>query len=345
MIQCGIIGCGGVFRDMYVPAIGGIPELQLVSVCDTDIDRLRPQEKTGGIQSLHSDVDDFLERGQHLDFVIVTTPVFTHYEIGKKVIQAGKNVLIEKPLSLYYEQSLELEALTAQCGVKVCVGQTWRYRDPILRAIQAMEGGLLGKVYQTKIVHHIGSLLHVSNPPWSWEERKYRTLLYEHAIHLLDFQVLFGGPVQSVGNVIFTKDPDLDVTSHITALAEHASGAVSIIDIQGFSSTKFTTLEIFGTANDISIKFFPHSYRMYCGRLNPVDELLTEGKRLMDFVSGRIKDKLIKNRVPTKAHPHLLLLKDFVRSIETDTRPSPVAIEDVMPTMHFLDLLGERIYE
>jgi predicted dehydrogenase len=329
---------------MYVPAIGGIPELQLVSVCDTDIDKLRPQEMIGGIQTLHTDVDEFLEGGQDLDFVIVTTPVFTHYEIGKKVILAGKNVLIEKPLSLYYEQSAELEALAKEYGVKVCVGQTWRYREPILRAIQAMEDGLLGEVYQTKIVHHIGSLLHVSLPPWAWEERKYRTLLYEHAIHLLDFQVLFGGPVRSVGDVRFTKEPELGVTSKISALAEHTSGAISFIDIQGFSSTKFTTLEIFGTASDISIKFFPHSYRIYCGRLNPLDELLTEGKRLVDFVSGRLKDKLIKNRVPAKAQPHLLLLKDFIRSIESGTTPSPVSIEDVMLTMHFLDLLGEQVY-
>ncbi len=344
MVRCGLIGCGNVATEMHLPALRALPEVQLESVCDTNPERLQAFVARFAISKSFSDVDTFLAESKDLDFVVVGTPGFTHYALTKRVIEHGLHVFVEKPLALRFADCLDLKKRAADRDIKVCVGQTWRFRDPVLRAREALEQGLVGRAYQINVVHHAGSLFHASEPPWSWREREHKVLLYEHAIHLLDLEVLVAGPVEQVVGVRVIDDPHLHATTHIYALVVHGSGAVGLIDVQAFASSNFTYFEIYGTANDVQIKFFPHGYRIYSGRINPLDEVYHDFLRVKDFIMPIVAGAIRRPRVPRRALPHYRLFQQFVQSLKDDSVSVPVTIGDVLPTMELLEQLSKEVY-
>lgn len=344
MVRCGIIGCGNVVEEMHLPVLGALPGVRLEAVCDTDPERLRAFVARYAVSRPSTNLEAFLGENKDLDFIIVATPGYTHYEVVKRLLEARVPIFVEKPLSLNFAEAVDLQKRAQDLGVKVCVGQTWRFRDPVLRAKDAQERGLVGKIYQVNVVHHGESSFHCSAPPWAWEEREHKILLYEHAIHLLDLQVCFAGPIRELLVIKAIQDKHLRATTQVYALVEHESGAIGIVDLQLFSSSNFTHFEAYGTANDIQIKFFPHSYRLYSGRVNPVDELYHEFLRMKDFVWPVVKAKIRRPMVPRRALPHFRMLKEFVRAVADDSARVPVAIEDVLPTMSYLDQLSKAVY-
>ncbi len=344
MVRCGIIGCGAVAMEMHMPALRAIPGVRVEAVCEENRHRLGTFLSENGIARGCTDVDTFMDENRKLDFVIVATPGFTHYDLAKRVIERGFHVFIEKPLSLSVAECLDLAKRAKDHSVKVCVGQTWRFRDPVLRGKEACDRGLVGKVYQVNVVHHSGSLFHVSEPAWSWREKEHKTLLYEHAIHLIDLQVYFAGPAQEILGVEVISDPSLQATTHVYALIKHASGAVAIVDVQAFSSSNFTQCEIYGTANDVQMKFFPHGYRLYSGRVNPVDELYNDFLRLRDFAIPVVSGVIRRPVLPRRVLPHYRILQRFIESVKNEAAAVPVSIGDVLPTMELLEWLGAKVY-
>ena len=73
--------------------------------------------------------DTYLDKLDDVDWVIVSTPNDTHYEIVKNCLWAGKNVFCEKPLTLTYEQSEKLFRLAKMRNVKLYVDDIQNYRN------------------------------------------------------------------------------------------------------------------------------------------------------------------------------------------------------------------------
>lgn len=344
MVRCGLIGCGQVAAEMHLPALRGLPGVRLETVCETNPERRETFARRYGVPKATSDLDTFLAESPALDFVLVATPGPTHYALVRQLVEHGVHVFVEKPLALNLAECVELKRRAEARRVKVCVGQTWRYREPVLRARAALTQGLVGRIYQVNVSHHGGSLFHASEPAWSWEERRNQVLLYDHGIHLLDLAVWFAGPVEEVLAVKATVDPHLGVTTRVYVLVAHAAGAVSLVDLQLFASSNFTQFSLYGTANDVEIKFFPSSFRLYSGRVNPLDELYYDAVRIKDFLWPALAGRLRRPRVPRRAVPHFRLLQQFVRALQDPSVPVPVTIDDVLPTMDFLERLRAVVY-
>jgi predicted dehydrogenase len=344
MVRGGLIGCGQIVDEMHMPVWRAIPEVQLKFICDGDADKLRVFARNYDIRTTYVSLKDALAENPGLDFVSIATPGFTHYELCRTAIEAGIHVLVEKPLALSLDEALDLQRRAQKKHVKVCVGHTFRFRDPVLLAKRACEQGRVGAVYQTNVIHHGESLFHASEPPWRWQEQGNKVLLYELAIHLLDLQVYLAGPVRELLAVKTVYDHHLKATTRVYALVEHISGAIGVIDYQAFASSNFTHFEIYGTANDIRIKFFPNYYRLYSGRVNPLDELGYDFLRLWSFVVSSLSGKIRRQAVPRRVLPHYRLFRQFVDSLCDSSVPVPIPIESVVPTMELLERLGAKIY-
>ena len=343
MIRCGIIGCGNIVEDLHMPALNALPEVKLEAVCDSNHERLAAFGKRHGIPHLYDSVDRFVADCHKLKFVIIATPGFTHFDVCTCIMDAGLNVLVEKPVALSLKETLALKDLAAKMKVKAGVIQNYRYRDNVLQAREDIEGGRVGVVKQVNVAFHGQS---VFNEPaaWSWEERKCKTLVYEVCLHYLDLEVLFGGRVaRLIGGRSF-YDNALDCTERVYALVEHENGGIGFIDLQFNSSSNYTHVEVFGTANDIRLKFFPEYYRIYSGNVNPIDEVACDIKRITDFALPSIREKLLKPAVTRRAKSHHRLIKAYVEALKDDRERVPVALEDVVPTMELAEEISKFTY-
>jgi len=246
MVRGAVVGCGDIVGEVHMPAWHAIPEVRLDAVCDTNSERRMAFACKHNLnEKSYSSMHDLLEKEPDLNFVTIATPGFTHYELCREAIDAGVHVLVEKPLTLRMEEALDLQERAQKQGVKVCVGHTYRFREPVIRAKEACEQGLVGEIYQVNVIHHGESLFHASEPPWRYKEHENKVLLYELAIHFLDLQVYFAGPVREILFLKADYNPHLKANTRVYALVEHTSGAVGIVDYQVFASSNYSHFEIF----------------------------------------------------------------------------------------------------
>ena len=82
-------------------------DVQVRWVCDLDEDRLARYGRRYPSVRMTDDLDRLLDDDE-LDGILLATPVFTHYELAKRCLDAGKHVFVEKPLAPSSEQAGEL---------------------------------------------------------------------------------------------------------------------------------------------------------------------------------------------------------------------------------------------
>jgi predicted dehydrogenase len=341
-MKCGIIGCGRNTEDMHIPALKGIDGIEIMAVHDVNSQRLDRFKNKYNIKSCFDKIDSFFDFCSDAEFIIISTPGYTHFELCKEALERKFNVLVEKPVTLNLREANILKDMANRHKLKLGIIQNYRYRDPVMRAKKAQENGIIGNITQFNAIFH-GQSLFNEPTPWSWEERKNKILLYEMMIHLLDLQVYFAGPVKRIIGSHTKVDKLLKSTTNIFALVEHENSAIGIVDFQLFSSSNYIGFEIFGTANDVKVKLQPHYLRIYSGTVNPLDELYYDWKRIWDFGLESLRDRLFKPKVTRRARSHYELIKRFVQCIKSE-KPFPVDINSVLPTMEYAQLLSDVVY-
>ena len=82
-----------------------------------------------------------------LDAVVIATPVSTHYELAKRILDSGRHVLIEKPMTDRPETAEELTELGLRLKKVVMVDHTFISSPAVRQMKQILDSGELGEVY------------------------------------------------------------------------------------------------------------------------------------------------------------------------------------------------------
>ncbi|MGB6561432.1 MAG: Gfo/Idh/MocA family oxidoreductase [Candidatus Binataceae bacterium] len=110
--------------------------------------------------------EDVLE-DPDIEGVIIATPVSSHYPMARRVLEAGKSVLVEKPLAMSPAEAAELMRLARRRGGVLMVGHTFEYSAPVLKIHEVISAGELGEVfYVTSIRANLGLFQHDVNVVW-----------------------------------------------------------------------------------------------------------------------------------------------------------------------------------
>lgn len=122
-----------------------LPNAQLEYVVDNDATARRRAERLYGCKTTNS-LDDVLA-DRDVDAVVVATPARTHYELARRSLEAGKHVLVEKPLTMDVGEAEELVATAEQRGRTLMVGHVFEYNPAVAYIKQAIDNGDLGDLY------------------------------------------------------------------------------------------------------------------------------------------------------------------------------------------------------
>jgi predicted dehydrogenase len=115
-------------------------------ICDTDPERLERFGRRYPSVRLTQDLDEILE-DPDIDGVLLATPVFTHYELARRCVEAEKHTFVEKPLAESTARVDELIELSAERGVTLMCGHTFLYSPPVRAVRELIRSGELGKLY------------------------------------------------------------------------------------------------------------------------------------------------------------------------------------------------------
>lgn len=140
----GIVGCGTI-ASVHAEAIRQLPNAELVSVYSRNLDNaLRLSQKFNVAAS--NDWDDFIGN-KRLDVVTVCTPSGTHLDYGKRIAEAGKHVVVEKPIEVTLERGKQLIEVCRQNEIKLAVIFQNRFLPEAIRMKAAIAAGELGKIF------------------------------------------------------------------------------------------------------------------------------------------------------------------------------------------------------
>ena len=143
-IGIGLIGLG-YWGPNHLRVVSESPRTEIKAICDTDPDRLELMDgRTDAVA--FANPEELLELSE-VDAVIVATPVGTHFALGTAALEAGKHVLIEKPLAPTVGEADHLISLAKSKGLSVMCGHTFLFSPPVIEVKRMIDEGELGEIY------------------------------------------------------------------------------------------------------------------------------------------------------------------------------------------------------
>jgi predicted dehydrogenase len=140
----GVIGCG-YWGPQLVRNLNDLSEGVLVGVADQRPERLDYVRQHYPHVRLFSDHTELL--ASDIEAVVIATPIRTHYELARQALQAGKHVLVEKPLATRAFEAAELIRLAEATGRTLMVGHTFLYNPAVEELRRIVQSGELGRIY------------------------------------------------------------------------------------------------------------------------------------------------------------------------------------------------------
>lgn len=190
-IKTGLLAFGMSGRIFHAPFIHANPGFLLEAVVERNTKKaavLYPDIKS-------YDTSDEMINDPNLELIIVNTPNYTHFDLAKQALLAGKHVLIEKPIAPTVAEAQELFDLGRSVNKEVLIYQNRRWDSDVKAVAQVLEFGQLGKIVEVHFRYdrwrpEIGPKIFKETPmPGSG-------LLYDLGPHLLDQAInLFGKPL------------------------------------------------------------------------------------------------------------------------------------------------------
>ena len=139
-----IVGAG-VWGETHAGIYREHPNVEPVAICDKNIEKARALAEKYGIQRVFGSVEELLAYGD-FEAVSIVTPDFLHADIAVKCAEAGKHMLIEKPLATTREDVFRILEAVNKHKVRAMVDLHNRFSPPFAEAKRLVDLGELGKL-------------------------------------------------------------------------------------------------------------------------------------------------------------------------------------------------------
>ena len=129
-MKLGIIGSGMIVKD-FLSFAHELPEIKLEAIAARNIENLKELQSKYNIKNIYTDIKLCLEN-KEIDTIYVAVPNNLHYTVAKKALEAGKNVICEKPFTLKYDEAVELFGIAEDKGLILIEAITNQYQKNYL---------------------------------------------------------------------------------------------------------------------------------------------------------------------------------------------------------------------
>jgi len=202
MIDVGLIGFGLAGRAFHAPVIRAVPDLRLAAILQRKGNEAA--EKYPDIRIVRS-LDELLAM-KKIRLIVIATPNDTHYSFARQCLEAGRDVVVDKPFAATLEEAKALVEMAKETGRVLTVYQNRRYDGDFHAIRQLVADGTLGRIvrFETSYDRYRPQL-----KPGAWREtsRPGSGILFDIAPHLIDHAlVLFGLPEAVTADVRIERE-------------------------------------------------------------------------------------------------------------------------------------------
>jgi predicted dehydrogenase len=228
-IGFGVIGTGIVGGAWHAYVYSRLPQSKLVAVCDLDAQRAEDAAKKYGAEAVYTDYRELLANPA-VQAVSIATPDFAHREIAVAAAEAGKHILVEKPLATTVEDAEVIVKAARKAKVKLMVDFHNRVSPPFVGAKESIQAGELGK--PTYIYAHLSNTTWVATKMLPWASKS--AALWFLGSHIADLAhwLIDDEPkrVFAVSRSGILKEMGVDTDDFSVAIVEFKNGAVATLE-------------------------------------------------------------------------------------------------------------------
>lgn len=178
-IVYGLIGFGGMGK-WHTEILENVPEIELAGIYDIKEEKRKLAEEAG----FHTyETEEAMLADESIDVILVATPNDTHRPIALRAMEAGKNVIVEKPATLSLKELTELEDMAGKTGQFLTVHQNRRWDEDLLTVREILKNQTMGEIFR------IESRVHGSRGiPGDWRKEKAHGggMVLDWGVHLFD---------------------------------------------------------------------------------------------------------------------------------------------------------------
>jgi predicted dehydrogenase len=320
MIRIGLVGCGFIAQNAHLPALQKADGVCLDSICERDPGLLEAVTNRFGVKKTYTKLDEFLNQ-KDLDAVLIATHDPTHLPMIQACAEAGKAVLVEKPLTMNVAESEKIVKIVRDSGIQVQIGFMKRYDPGVECAVKFITGemgermavdgwycdsylrpeiqkGFLQPTTRSKMAPPVGV-----DPKADLKAYKLRT----HGAHLVDLMRYLGGDIVGLQALYIERQGNFNWQ----VLLRYADGASGTLDLTITAKMDwFEGFHVYGVNGSVTADMkFPFF-------LQPASIKITDSNR------REVRSPLFPDSDAYKRQ-----IEAFARSIETNGPVTPNEID------------------
>lgn len=228
-VRVGIVGCG-MIANFHAHAIRQVEDLVLAGACSRSD---ASAEKFCAAQHIRKfDTYTDMLASEEIDAVSLCTPSGDHCGQILRALEAGKHVIVEKPMCITLAECDRVIREADRTGLTVCVISQHRFSDGIREIRRAIDAGELGKIHSTQLT------MHYFRPQEYYDSAAWRGtwaldgggVLMNQGIHGVDMLCYLLGKPRAVTGFITTSGREIEVEDTAAAAVRFENGVIGTID-------------------------------------------------------------------------------------------------------------------
>ncbi len=311
----------GIGRS-HVSAAAANPHAKLVAVCDLIQSKLDAVEKAYPGTLTYTDFDEML-KNPDIDCVSIAVPSYMHADFAVRAMEAGKAVLVEKPVDITVEAAMKIEEARLRTGMKAGVVHQNRNNAVMAPYKAAIDEGKLGRVlFGMFEVKWYRDQPYYDNGGWrgTWDKDGGGSLMNQ-SVHTVDLMQWLMGDVKSVRSVMRKAAHQIETEDLTMSVIEFKDGATAT-----FLSTTCaypglgTWINVYGEKGSIEVN---------------ADELVNwkimgEAPTVEAEMKSRYKGNAAAAALdPTKAVGHPSVINDMIGAVRENRDPQILPLEAI----------------
>ena len=229
----------GYFSQFHLEAWQRLKNVEIIALCDSDIEKAENKANNYGIQAFYSDAEEMLSI-QKPDFIDIITPPETHHELCLLAIKHGVHIICQKPLAPTLKEAEKIARSIQDSDIRMMVHENFRFQ-PWHREIKT----LLDQKTIGEKLHAINLRMRMGD---GWQENAYmnrqpyfremeRLLMYETGIHFIDVFRFYAGEITKVYARLNRFNDNIKGEDFAWVQFDFANGGFGFIDANRYNES------------------------------------------------------------------------------------------------------------
>ena len=250
-VRVGVIGLGSQGK-VHLSKYAGLPDqAEIIAVSDVIPATAEEMGRRFGAKAWYTDYGKLIGRSD-IDAVSICVPNSLHADVAVASAEAGKHILLEKPMAVSLDDADRILRAAEKNGVKLMLGYNQVFGPMVQRVKKDIAEGRLGKVSIIKS-QYVRNLAGKSRESFGWRADVAQAgggVITESGVHRLSLSWYLGGKVKEVSCFTERLEMDIDAEDNAAILLKYENGGIGVVIcswVAEFKGPEWEKIEVYGT--------------------------------------------------------------------------------------------------